>query len=85
MGAVADEMSATTKISVYEFEANQWVSFAMLSSFSNGDAKYPIALISGNYTLAQRFTRSVAWKSLAPFFDSMIEAAAKEAGFLQTT
>jgi hypothetical protein len=81
MGGVAEELAATTKIDVYELDGNEWISFGMLPSFSNADARYPLALISGNYNLARRFTRRVAWKSISYFFDSMIEAAAREAGW----
>jgi hypothetical protein len=81
MGGVADGLTETTRIKVYESDGKTWTSFGMLPSFSNADAKYPLALISGNYNLAKRFTRSVAWKSMSYFFDSNIEAAARDAGW----
>jgi hypothetical protein len=77
--------SDSNTINVHEFNGSNWIPFAMLKQFSNTTAKYPRTIIEGNYNLQQRFTRHMHWKNAQMYFSSVIEAAAKEAGWQPLT
>jgi len=82
MGGAADEQSPAT-ISIFECASttSDWTSFSSLPKVKNADAKYPHSLIAGGYNFQQRFTRHMTWNSVAGYFSSTIEVAAKDAGW----
>jgi hypothetical protein len=85
MGGVANGLRGPVTIDLFEWVPDKWVPFAMLPNVSNGDAKYPLSLISGSYKLDQRFVRKTTWKSISAFFEQTIEATAREAGWQPMT
>jgi hypothetical protein len=84
-GVSKDAMDVNTTVDVYEHHDGKWKIFDMLGRISNVDAKYPLRKISGRYNLASRFTSQTTWKSISVYFDSLIEAAAADAGWPRST